>query len=362
MTDEFIEDNLISVIVPVYNCEKYVGDCLDSILANKYQNLEVIVVNDGSTDNSAEIIKKYYNQKSEKYDNRVIYIEQNNMGLSVARNTGIKYADGDWISFVDADDIVHPLFYWKMMSIFEFPATNKDVSIAECGIAKFQKCDLPSLKLDDVEWAWNEHWLDKSVAFLSKSHNYIDKLNHLKAYPYEGVMQMNKLYNRRIFDYVEYPEGLFHEDEYVIYEEMKHSRKVAYVNLKLYGYRVGREGSITNTVKPKNLEDMVTSRAHVIETVVRDSANMELSKADANDWIRFELTKMLNDLIYMYPKVEKTEGVQKAVAKAHVLYKQFNYTLSKRIKYELFFKAPKVMEIYIKVSKKTHGFKPWDDS
>lgn len=345
MTEQFIKEHLISVIVPVYNCEKYIEDCLDSILSNTYENLEVIVVNDGSTDKSADIIKEYYNPTTSKFDKRVICVEQKNRGLSAARNIGLKYTKGDWISFVDADDVLHPLFYSKLMSCLEYP--NKEIDIIECGIHKFTILDKPSVELDDCTWNNGECWLD-TVSFFSKSSNLTEKLNHIEKYPYEGVMQMNKLYSRRVFNYVQYPEGLIHEDEYVIYEEMKHSRKVDYINLRLYGYRVGREGSITNTVKPKNLEDMVASRAHVIETVVMDSANKELSKADANDWIKFELTKMLNDLIYLYPKVEKTEGVKKAIAKAKVLYKQFNYTLSKKLKYELFFKAPKLMELYIK--------------
>ena len=347
MTEQFIKENLISVIVPVYNCEKYIEDCLDSILSNTYWNLEVIVVNDGSTDKSADIIKEYYNPTTSKFDKRVIYVEQKNRGLSATRNIGLNYANADWISFVDADDILHPLFYQKMMSCLESPTVNKELDIIECGIHKFNILDKLATDFDECTWNTGEYWLG-AVGLFSKSSNLNEKLNHIEKYPYEGVMQMNKLYNRRIFNYVQYPEGLIHEDEYVIYEEMKHSRKVAYINLKLYGYRVGREGSITNTVKPKNLEDMVASRTHIIETVVMDSANKELSKADANDWIKFELTKMLNDLMYLYPKVEKTEGIKKAIAKAKVLYKRFNYTLSKKFKYELFFKAPKLMEFYIK--------------
>lgn len=346
MGEQLIKENLVSVIVPVYNCEKYIEECLDSILNNTYKNLEVIVVNDGSTDKSADIIKEYYNPTTSKFDKRVIYVWQNNRGLSAARNVGLTYAKGDWISFVDADDVLHPLFYAKMMSCLESPV-NKEIDIIESGIHKFNILDKPSVNLEECTWNKGDFWLG-SVGSFSKSSNLTEKLNHIEKYPYEGVMQMNKLYNRRIFKFVQYPEGLIHEDEYVIYEEMKYSRIVEYINLRLYGYRVGREGSITNTVKPKNLEDMVASRGHVIEKVAMDSVNKELFKADANDWIKFELTKMLNDLIYLYPKVEKTVGVEEAIEKTQVLYKKFKYTLPKKFKYEIFFKAPKLMELYIK--------------
>ena len=92
----------ISVIVPIYNVEKYIKRCLDSILMQKYQNLELILINDGSTDNVEEIIKTYI----EKYPNIIKYIKKENTGLSDTRNTGMEIATGDYIMFVDSDDYI----------------------------------------------------------------------------------------------------------------------------------------------------------------------------------------------------------------------------------------------------------------
>ena len=92
---------LISIIVPVYNTEKYIERCLDSIMKQDYPNFEVILVNDGSTDESGIIIQKY----KEKYKN-ISYIKQENKGVGAARNAGIKVAKGDYISFVDSDDLI----------------------------------------------------------------------------------------------------------------------------------------------------------------------------------------------------------------------------------------------------------------
>ena len=102
---------LISIIVPVYNVEKYLSRCIESILSQSYKNLELILVDDGSTDLSYEICKKY---KAE--DNRVIITNQKNAGSSVARNTGLSYAKGEFIGFVDSDDWVLPNMFDVMIS------------------------------------------------------------------------------------------------------------------------------------------------------------------------------------------------------------------------------------------------------
>ena len=91
----------ISIIIPVYNVEKYLSRCLESVINQSYKNIEIIIVNDGSTDNSFDICNKY-----KKKDKRVILIDQNNQGLSGARNTGLKHATGEYICFIDSDDYV----------------------------------------------------------------------------------------------------------------------------------------------------------------------------------------------------------------------------------------------------------------
>ena len=103
---------LISVIIPVYNMETYLARCLDSVINNSYQNLQIICVNDGSTDNSLNILKEY-----EGIDSRIVVIDQKNQKLSAARNAGMDIAKGDWISFIDSDDWVHKDFFRILMNI-----------------------------------------------------------------------------------------------------------------------------------------------------------------------------------------------------------------------------------------------------
>lgn len=92
-------DDKITVIVPVYNVENYLRKCLDSIISQTYKNIEIVVVNDGSTDASGEICKEFA-----EIDHRITYIEQENAGLSAARNTGLENMSGDYVTFVDSDD------------------------------------------------------------------------------------------------------------------------------------------------------------------------------------------------------------------------------------------------------------------
>lgn len=112
----------ISVIIPVYNTAPYLKRCLDSVLQSTYRNLEIICVNDGSTDESPTILEQY-----RALDDRVVVIDQNNRGLSAARNTGMARATGDFISFVDSDDWVHPQMFEVLWN-----AMDEDIIMAAC--------------------------------------------------------------------------------------------------------------------------------------------------------------------------------------------------------------------------------------
>ena len=101
-----MKNNLISIIVPIYNSENYIKKCLDSILAQTYSNLEVILIDDGSTDNSYNICKDY-----QKKDNRIVLLQQKNAGVSRARNHGLEVAKGEYIGFVDSDDLLDENWY-----------------------------------------------------------------------------------------------------------------------------------------------------------------------------------------------------------------------------------------------------------
>ena len=104
-------NKLLSIIIPVYNGEKYIEKCLDSVLSQTYSNIEIIIINDGSTDNSYQLLQKYA-----KKDHRILLFNQKNIGSSLTRNNGIKYAHGEYITFIDIDDYIEKDAYEKVMS------------------------------------------------------------------------------------------------------------------------------------------------------------------------------------------------------------------------------------------------------
>lgn len=126
---------LISVIVPVYNVEKYLPKCLDSLLAQTWQELEIIVVDDGSPDNSWDIMQEYARR-----DSRVRLIRQKNGGLSAARNAGVEAARGEWIGFLDSDDYVAPEMYERLYRA----AVEQGAQMAVCSFTYVHRTESPS--------------------------------------------------------------------------------------------------------------------------------------------------------------------------------------------------------------------------
>ena len=114
----------VSVIVPIYNVEDYIEQCLETLVNQTLEEIEIILVNDGSKDNSEKIAKQY----KEKYPNKITYLEKENGGLSDARNFGIPYAKGEYIAFLDSDDYVELIMYEEMYKI----AKKEDSDIVEC--------------------------------------------------------------------------------------------------------------------------------------------------------------------------------------------------------------------------------------
>ena len=125
---------MISVIVPVYNVETYLDKCLQSIVTNTYRDLEIICINDGSTDSCPEILKKW-----QEKDSRIIVINQENLGLPGARNSGLDIAKGKYIAFIDSDDIVHPRYFQSLLNCME----EKKADMVVCGCQKFNVDEEP---------------------------------------------------------------------------------------------------------------------------------------------------------------------------------------------------------------------------
>lgn len=216
-----ITHTLVSVIIPIYNVERYLKKCLDSVENQTYHELEIILIDDGSTDNSPIICDKY----AEK-DPRITVLHKKNEGLSSARNAGLDIATGDYISFIDSDDWVSPHY---IETLFSLAQHNKaDIAIIENKLVYSDSCDNSDDKPPFTKCYTNlealEDLFSKNLVSLTVS--------------------WGKLYSRNLFSHIRFPIGKIHEDEFTTFELFYNSKKLVYTNQCLYFYRQ-RTDSIT---------------------------------------------------------------------------------------------------------------------
>lgn len=219
-------DKLISVIVPVYMGEQWLPRCIDTILNQTYTNLDIILVNDGSPDNSGTICDEYADK-----DSRIRVVHKENGGLSDARNAGLDVAAGDYIMFVDEDDMIHP----QMVSIMLKAITDNDADIAVC---KFEM-------VPDVDIEEYSHLSENPGVECFEQPEIMSQLHHCNLLT---VVAWNKMYRKEIYEKNRYIKGRIHDDESAIHYILHVCKKVVYIDEKLY-YYVQREGSITSKRK-----------------------------------------------------------------------------------------------------------------
>lgn len=223
-------DDLISVIVPVYNVEKYLSQCINSILNQTIKNLEIILVDDGSLDNSGKICDEF----SEK-DNRIIVIHKENNGLSSARNAGLKVAKGNYIGFVDSDDWLDENMYEILLELIK--DHSSDISCCNFFRTADSEEKIPPITNESIQ-----------------SFNNIEGLNNFYTDLYtQTVVAWNKLYSRELFDDVTYPVGKIHEDEGTTYKLFYKAKKITYTNRPLYYYRTTPNSITTSKFNKKRL-------------------------------------------------------------------------------------------------------------
>lgn len=215
-----IEKKLISIIVPIYNVEKYLSACIESLLNQTYRNTEIILVNDGSTDKSEEIIETY-----KQKDSRIISIKKENGGLSDARNVGLDNAKGEYIVFVDSDDYIHT----EMISKLYNNIGESDISV--CGIG-----------LVDEQGHWISKMCEDSEDFMCSGEDaalllYEKGRNYYKGCSVEMVVAWNKLYKREVWKEIRFPFGKIHEDVFTTYKIFNNSSSIRYCSEPLYYYR-----------------------------------------------------------------------------------------------------------------------------
>lgn len=205
--------DLISVIVPVYNVEKYLVKCIESIINQTYKNIEIILVDDGSTDSSSEICDNY----SMKYNN-IITFHKKNGGLSSARNYGIENCNGEYITFVDSDDYISNVFIQTLYSAVK----NKKADLVISGLKDFYENEI--VKADNIDLNV-EKVITKEIA-----------LKKMLLQEEIDVNSTAKLYSKKIFENIRFPEGKLYEDIQIIDDIISNASCIVQISYRGYYY------------------------------------------------------------------------------------------------------------------------------
>lgn len=305
-------ERLISIIISIHNAEKYLEECLTSIRKQTYHNLEIIIINNNSTDNSYEIIKKQQEQ-----DNRIICINcEENIGISNARNIGIKISSGGFISFVNDNDVLDENFYEVLVDIMD-----KDmlVDVAQCKISKFQ-----NIPYENTEVIIHKNFVVENTT---------DKIGLISKDSFLYVFQGNKLFRKKIFDTISFPEGREYQDACVIYEEYLKATRIAYTNDTCYWYRNN------NDEEPIKLNDLMFAYDKLCEDALND---------DNYEYYISTREEQLENYMYVYSTTQmKDKKLFKEMKQTYLVNKEI-FQLLFGIKLMFFFHFPTIASFKLK--------------
>lgn len=266
--------DLISVIIPIYNVEKYLRNCIDTVINQTYSNIEIILVNDGSTDSSLKICNEY-----KEKDNRITIINKENGGVSDARNAGLKNAHGKYICFVDSDDYISEKFVEKLYNTIIL----YNVKIALCNMER----------VDEVGKSISKKEIISQVIPGKKI---IENLYDNNFWPVFVVL-CNKMYDITLFKDITFPVGKIHEDESNIHKLCYLAENVAIISDVLYYYRKV-ETSITN--RRFNIErlDALTALEERIK-FFKENKEEKLYRLALIEYQKLIITSYINCKLYL---------------------------------------------------------------
>lgn len=224
---------LISIIVPVYKVADLLPRCVDSVLAQTYSDWELILVDDGSPDNSGDICEDYA-----KRDSRIHVIHKPNGGLSDARNAGIPTAKGRYLTFLDSDDWINERYLENLLQILD----ESDADVSACNFLRTATESLPERTEEP-----------KTFSFTSRQA--LDHIIHFGAFHEQMVVAWGKLYKAELFEGIRYPVGRIHEDEFTTYKLLDKAGKIAFTTEPLLYYWQRADSIMGEGFKLKNKLD-----------------------------------------------------------------------------------------------------------
>lgn len=313
----------ISVIIPVYNVEKYISKCLDSILNQTYKNIEIIIVNDGSTDKSGLICDEYA-----KKDSRIKVIHKSNGGVSSARNLGIDNSSGEYIGFIDPDDYIDKRMYENLYSSIK--KENSEIAISSFSYVisgKEESQDISNKKL-----TFNK---DEAIS------NYFDN-----TYPFNCSFLWNKLFKKDLFDEIRLnTKILVQEDTEIMIKLYNRSKKISYIGQPLYFYELRSESATSDKIS----RGKITTEQAFLDIFNYTKENLPEFKSKA---LLKYISCFFNIIIEIIKNYDEYEGeYYKLIKKLRLTYKEIINNKQIPLKYKihssLLLFSPKVYKYYI---------------
>lgn len=295
------QEIFVSIIVPVYDIEEYLVECIESILAQTWKHFEIILVDDGSTDSSGKMCDEY----AEKY-NCIFVIHKKNGGLSSARNAGIDVARGNYLAFIDSDDVVHPDYLRELVNIVE----KENADLVACDFCVGTSCqwgETSEIKYDirrdeDVLERMNDNDVVVTVAW--------NKLYHAKFF---------KEYNLR------YPEGKIHEDMFLTPQILHCTNKMVITNQKLYFYRQRKNSIMNSSFSIKQLDSLEAIEFRIALFTKWDKKELQLK----------EYESYIRKAKELYRKMKNGEEEEYEQEKKKIKMKMLNILKEKKVVYLL---------------------------
>lgn len=271
----------ISIIIPVYKVESYLEKCINSVIAQTFTDIEIILVDDGSPDRCPEICDKYA-----VVDKRIVVIHKENGGLSSARNAGLEVAQGRYIGFVDSDDFIHPKMYEVLLELLL--CTNSD--FVQCGTYKFCEEDNISAVVE------GEYRLLDRAEFL-------DNFSPNNKYIITGSV-WNKLFKKEIFENIRFPVGQLFEDSHIKVHVLELSQKVCIYSGELYFYRQNPY-SIMNSRYTQKWFEGNSSNCENDCLFFKEKNMIEQFYYSLDDYVRFYIKDRLAVFLF-YPNLKRS--------------------------------------------------------
>ncbi len=276
----------VSVIIPVYKVEKYIHDCMDTVLSQTLKDIEIILVDDGSPDNCGNICDDYA-----KKDSRVKVIHQTNGRQGKARNSGAKIAKGEYIGFVDSDDWISPFMYEELYN----KAKKTDADIVMCD---YSRCRFVGDKVSKKSKI-DRNFVKSEVVNVNSFSSDINKGSYFSV-----VVCWNKIFKRDFYlNNIKFPENMIFEDSPVMFYAFLKAKKISVVDKKLYFYRISNQNS-SSLSKDNKIFDLFKSA---------DLSLDNLDKFDYNPFYNFIIMSIVRDLMH------HLKGLKGAVKDNYVL-------------------------------------------